>query len=486
MSSSGGGSSSSSGSNKAGHIRATPLFGGRTDTGVCTLLELGGARLLLDCGASAPYDYAYLEKTAVDLVRAGGVDAIILSHADIHHVGALPILAGRKGLQHVPVICTGPVSKFAQITLYDYVLNMKMEGESTSIGGAAGEGSSGAGAKSPTQSFGYEDIDHAFHQIMTVKYSQTIQVPQTRHTQDVDSGIKRIPIAISAIASGRTLGGSIWRIRCGPAEVLYTMDVNLRKEIVLNEAALDLLPTSPTLMITAAPSNVMRKKKDKDEMQQMLTLIRETVRNGGNVLIPCETAGRVFELLQVLGKYWMDEKLGMYHLIFLSHMARNVMDYVRSQMEWMSDSLTKPFYNGKPNPFDLSFVKVLTTTKALEKNYPGPKVVLATDASLCSGLSKELLIKWGGDPRCRVIFPDTCDRFSLAAELLSMAATPPIITTINRPIRVDLTGHELVQFQQEQEKLRREREEALQRKRRQQELSLVRCSITHVLLPMNC
>ena len=34
----------------------------------------------------------------------------------------------------------------------------------------------------------------------------------------------------------------------------------------------------------------------------------------------------------------------------------------------------------------------------------GPKVVLCSDASMSCGLSKELLLRWGGDPRCRVIF----------------------------------------------------------------------------------
>ena len=79
----------------------------------------------------------------------------------------------------------------------------------------------------------------------------------------------------------------------------------------------------------------------------------ETMRSDGNVLIPCESGARVLELMQILGKHWLDQKLGMYHLVFLSHMSYNIMEYARSQLEWMSDALAKEFYNGKPNPFDL-------------------------------------------------------------------------------------------------------------------------------------
>ena len=80
-------------------------------------------------------------------------------------------------------------------------------------------------------------------------------------------------------------------------------------------------------------------------------------------------------------------------------MVHNVMEFCQSQLEWMSDSLSRSFYNGKPNPFDLPLLKVCTSVREMEKLYSGPKVVIATDSSLNCGCGKELLLKWGGDPR---------------------------------------------------------------------------------------
>ena len=93
----------------------------------------------------------------------------------------------------------------------------------------------------------------------------------------------------------------------------------------------------------------------------------------------------------------------MYHLIFLSPMVHNVMEFCQSQLEWMSDSLSRSFYNGKPNPFDLPLLKVCTSVREMEKLYSGPKVVIATDSSLNCGCGKELLLKWGGDPRYSIV-----------------------------------------------------------------------------------
>jgi hypothetical protein len=44
----------------------------------------------------------------------------------------------------------------------------------------------------------------------------------------------------------------------------------------------------------------------------------------------------------------------------------------------MSDSLSKGFYNGKANPFELHQFKLVTSVKELERSFPGPKVVIQT------------------------------------------------------------------------------------------------------------
>lgn len=441
---------------KASHIRITPLYGGRSETGVCTLLEVGGARILLDCGAAllstSAEETAYIQKLTGDLHSAGGVDAIILSHADLHHIGALPVIAGLKGLKEVPVIATLPVGKLSQLTLYDYVGNLQLEGDNIEL------------------PYTYDDIDQAFSHLITLKYSQLINLPETREKRSQT-------ISLCAIPSGRTLGGAIWRIRCGPAEILYAMDANLRKEVMLDGANLELLPNSPTLLITEAAcasrasSAIGKKKKDKDDMAQLLSQVLATLRSGGNVLIPCECSARIQELLLSFAKFWAENKLGMYHLIYLSQMSRNIIECSRMQLEWMSDTLTRPFYNGKPNPLELPTVKFITDVRTIDRRLHGPKVVFATDASLSHGLSKELLLRWGGDPRCKVIFTESSDPSSLAAQLRELAVSPPIILTVQRPVKEELVGHELADFRAEQERRRKAEEDERQRKRRQAELS---------------
>ena len=111
-------------------IVLTPLLGGKEDGGVASLLEIGGFRILLDCGTTMATGNEHIMASVVSKIKEkGGIDCVILSHADIHHMGGLPVLFGEGGLSPVPVLCSLPVHKFGTMLLYDMQLNVEMEGK---------------------------------------------------------------------------------------------------------------------------------------------------------------------------------------------------------------------------------------------------------------------------------------------------------------------------------------------------------------------
>ena len=77
-------------------VVCTPLLGGRQYGAVCTLLEIGETRLLLDCGRLFGTELEALLRAA-DQIASGPIDAILLSHADMAHIGGLPSIFGAKG-----------------------------------------------------------------------------------------------------------------------------------------------------------------------------------------------------------------------------------------------------------------------------------------------------------------------------------------------------------------------------------------------------
>jgi cleavage and polyadenylation specificity factor subunit 2 len=75
---------------------------------------------------------------------------------------------------------------------------------------------------------------------------------------------------------------------------------------------------------------------------------------GGNVLLPTDTAGRVLELALVLEQHWAQHRLP-YTVAVLSHQAANTFEFVRVHVEWMSDAVQKTFENARENSFDFKY-----------------------------------------------------------------------------------------------------------------------------------
>jgi Cft2 family RNA processing exonuclease len=57
--------------------------------------------------------------------RVGQIDAVLLSHSDTSHLGALPYLVGKAGLK-VPVYATLPVQKMGHMYMYDHYLGRQV------------------------------------------------------------------------------------------------------------------------------------------------------------------------------------------------------------------------------------------------------------------------------------------------------------------------------------------------------------------------
>jgi cleavage and polyadenylation specificity factor subunit 2 len=433
-------------------VQVTPLVGQSISGAVCSLLEVDEYRILLDCG----YDPSRCSREQMRQLanKVGHIDLILISHGDVHHMGSLPLLVGD---QPVPVVCTLPVFKFGRMMLYDLHLNTELEGN----------------PKSSSEMFTLNEIDASLSTATTVKFSQTLRF------RSGEVGDSRNDLSFTAYPSGRTIGGSVWVIKCGAIEIVYAVDVNLKgNENIIDAISFQNLPTSPSLLIIEGglESRVIGEtvKKRREKEVSLLDVSLETLRNEGGVLIPCETASRTLELLHIFDKHWNDNKgIGIYHLVYFTHMATHVVDYARSQLEWMRDSASKGFYQDKPkNPFDLTNVKIVKTLKEFNA-IAGPKVVFCTDSSLNCGLAKEVLLRWSGDPRNKVLFPDYPDKQSLAYTLLSQSASPPVIANVTHPERVMISGDELLRHLELVSKEERAREVELQRIKLEDELMKV-------------
>ncbi|SEJ58350.1 metallo-beta-lactamase family protein [Deinococcus reticulitermitis] len=88
-----------------------------TVTGSMHLLTLGGRKILVDCGMFQGGDELEARNREAFPFDPGDLDAVILTHAHLDHVGRLPLLVklGYRG----PVYCTAPTAALTETVLLD-------------------------------------------------------------------------------------------------------------------------------------------------------------------------------------------------------------------------------------------------------------------------------------------------------------------------------------------------------------------------------
>ncbi|KAL5727474.1 hypothetical protein ACHQM5_000666 [Ranunculus cassubicifolius] len=401
-------------------VQVTPLSGVYNENPLCYLLSIDGFNFLMDCGWNDLFDPTLLEPLSRVCSK---IDAVLLSHSDTVHLGALPYAMSRLGLS-APVFSTEPVHRLGLLTMYDHYLSRKQV--------------------SDFDLFTLDDIDSAFQGITRLTYSQN------HHMSGKGEGI-----VIAPQVAGHLLGGTVWKITKDGEDVIYAVDFNHRKERHLNGTSLESF-TRPAVLITDAYNALNNQLSTRERDQKFLELILKTLRSDGKVLLPVDTAGRIVEILLILEQFWTQNNLS-YPIFFLTYVASSTIDYIKRALEWMSDQIAKTFEHTRDDPFLLKHVQLILNKTELENVPDGPKVVLASMASLEFGFSHDIFVDWATDAKNLVVFTERGQFGTLARNL--QADPPPKAVKVTMSKRVPLEGEELKAYEEEQ--IRIKKEEAL-------------------------
>ncbi|RKP25933.1 beta-lactamase-like protein, partial [Syncephalis pseudoplumigaleata] len=150
-------------------------------------------------------------------------------------------------------------------------------------------------------------------------------------------------------------------------------------------------------------------------LTRLAETINATVEAGGNVLVPVDAALRILELAYLLDQHWFVHKIKT-PLLLLGHTSYYAIQYAKSMTEWMGGNAAKQFHQSREHPFDFRAIRLVHNKDELDK-LAGPKVVLATCASMTTGYSRELWLEWAQQPTNTVILTERGDPHSIARQL---------------------------------------------------------------------
>ncbi|KAI8324141.1 hypothetical protein GQ54DRAFT_244893, partial [Martensiomyces pterosporus] len=339
------------------------------------------------------------------------VDAVLLSHPDMAHLGAYALAYSKYGMT-CPAYATGPVRNMGRLCMLDVVRSLR--------------------AREEFDLFNEADVRAAFENIDSLRYSQPTALPG-----------KHADIVVTAHSAGHTIGGTIWTIRKGAEQVLYAMDYNHVREAHLSKTSLlpgkqgqvDKSLTRPMLLITDSYNARYNLQTRTKRVNCFFDTIDAATQRGGNVLVPVDSTARVLEIAYILDQRWAEKKhhRHTHPLFLLGRYARHTMQFAQSMLEWMAEGVTNQFSSSKSNPFELQHVTIVQSMsefdaqmsaiyddpKARSRHRPKGAVVLATLEGMSLGYSQELFLRWAEDQKNTIILPQRGPPSSLAQDLFA-------------------------------------------------------------------
>jgi len=336
-------------------VRLTMLGGARQVGRSCLLLQTPTSKILLDCGIDVAaeganrFPYFNIPEFNID-----HLDAVIITHGHLDHVGLLPYLykMGYKG----PVYMTPPTRDIAALLSLDFI---------------------GVAYKQAAQPlFSSTDVKEMVKHSICLNYNEVTDV-----TPDV---------RLTFYNSGHVLGGALVHLNIGNGShnLLYMGDYKYARTRLL-DPAITTFPRVETVITEStygAKGDILPPRKETEA--KFISMVKETIDKGGKVLIPELGLGHAQEtLLRVEESMRMGElpKVPMY----VDGMIWDIDAIHTAYPDFLSNKVKSQIFQDS-NPFTSEiFTRVGSPQERKKVIEGGPCIVIATSGMLVGGASVE-------------------------------------------------------------------------------------------------
>src|SRR5436190_24132639 len=261
----------------------------RTEIGANSYyFEAAGQRLVLDSGMHPKEE----GEESLPNFRALGdrkLDAIVLSHAHLDHVGTLPVLMRRQPTARI--FMTEATAEIGSALLHNSVNVMTRQREELGV------------VMYPL--FTHRETDRATDQWRSCPMRQPFTLAGERARPHDEGGI-----TVEFVEAGHVLGASGVILRAEGRTIFYTGDVNfddqtITKGAIFPEAAVDVLIIETTRGDSPLPEGFTRMAEER----RLADAINHAFSRGGCVLIPVFALGKTQEVLAMIYKFRREKLL---------------------------------------------------------------------------------------------------------------------------------------------------------------------------------
>lgn len=358
----------------------------RTVTGSMHVLEVGGRRILLDCGKYQGRRKKAFEQNRVLPFEAAGIDAVVLSHAHIDHSGNLPTLvrSGYRGEIHA----TSATRDLAALLLMD---SARIE-ESDVRRVNRYRRKQGKTPFEPL--YTEEDVIETLERFQTVEYG---------HPVELFDGI-----SLHFVDAGHMLGSAsvVLDIEEGSRSrrLLFSGDIGRIGAAMLRDPV-----TVPDADIVIMESTYGTRKHEvaTDAKQMLRDMVSDCCSGAGKLLIPSFAVGRTQELAYRLNQLWNENELPRIPIFIDTPLGVKATEVFRLHPECFEDEMRQAFVDEPdrdPLGFpQLTYIKDSTDSRKLN-DLDEPAIIISPSGMCEGGRILHHLIHHIEKPSTRILF----------------------------------------------------------------------------------
>lgn len=356
----------------------------REVTGTCHELQIGGKRILLDCGLFQGKRQEAAMKNASFDFDPRGIDAVVLTHAHMDHAGRIPLLY-KKGYRG-PVYCTYATQDLAHVMLLDagYIQEKDEEYFCERL------------AKSRMQCAGplytQKEADECESLFVGKNYGESFQV---------------VPgVTCTFLEAGHILGAAMLylEIEENGKKTRFGFSGDLGRSnlpIIRDPQA---LPAVDALICESTYGD-----REHDDIEtakhQLRDIIAKVAARGGKILIPAFSLERTQEIVYDLHLLWDAKEMPSVPIVIDSPLATRVTDVFMKHPECYDKEMYDQFLSRAHNPFQFTLV---SHTDSVEESKElnaarGPMIIMAGSGMCEAGRIRHHLRNELDDPRNAVV-----------------------------------------------------------------------------------
>ncbi len=371
----------------------------RTVTGSKHLLQLNnGRKYLLDCGLFQGMGQETLELNSHFGFEPSEVDAVIISHAHIDHIGLLPRLVkqGYKG----KIYCTPQTKELAELLLLDSAHIQESDVRFVN------KRNEKQGKPEVMPLYSEEDAMAVFPMFVTVPYNTPFKIDGNIELLYTDCGHI---LGSAAINLKVTEGGKLMRLA-------FSGDVGRYSDLILRKPSP--FPQADYILLESTYGNKLHKLVVASADELLKFIVDTCLKKKGNLVIPAFSVGRTQEILYLLNRLETENRLPPVNYYVDSPMSIEATEIIKVHPECFNEQVQQVM-NTDTDIFSfkgLHYSKTVENSKALN-NLTEPCVIISASGMAEAGRVKHHIAINIDSAKNTILFVGYCEPHSLGGKL---------------------------------------------------------------------